>query len=141
MAHGVSDASLRLLLEFQDVDIDSILTIMTEQEVDGIISYNNGCVPGNFLLIICKQVKLSLIQKFTVGTFEDKAEQLNELVTLRGAAVGEQDDKFALDNFILQQMQVPMCQTALQQCCQHYFDAAMRGGSEWYRHATDWQRM
>ena len=119
MAHGVSDASLRLLLEFQDVDIDSILTIMTEQEVDGIISYNNGCVPGNFLLIICKQVKLSLIQKFTVGTFEDKAEQLNELVTLRGAAVGEQDDKFALDNFILQQMQVPMCQTALQQCCQH----------------------
>jgi hypothetical protein len=51
-------------------------------------------------------MKLSLIRKFTVGTFEEKASELNELVTLRGAAVGQQDDKFTLDTYILQQMQV-----------------------------------
>jgi hypothetical protein len=51
-------------------------------------------------------MKLYLDTKFTVGTFEDKATELNELVTLRGAAVGQQDDQFNLNNFITHQMQV-----------------------------------
>jgi hypothetical protein len=43
----MSDSSIKLLLEYDDMTIDNIATTLSAMELDGVIGYNEGCIPGN----------------------------------------------------------------------------------------------